>query len=213
MALGDISFGATNLKSGADADKPASPKAGDIYVSTDTNIIYVCYVGGTWTNANPELTKAAITEKIDLADLITETPDFPISAALDVDVFGTPDGVYQPVVSHALGGYHENTDYTLVATITVNRDFKVPAEVKWSFKTDSIDVAYTRLTLNNNLVVAYSILSTNYVTKTKSFPDGFNEGDVIQLYSRVSDSPGRVYVENFQLLARKKTVSVNTLFS
>lgn len=53
MALGDISFGATNLKSGADADKPSNPKAGDIYVATDTSIVYVCYVGGTWVDATP----------------------------------------------------------------------------------------------------------------------------------------------------------------
>jgi hypothetical protein len=53
MALGDISFGATNLKSGADADKPNSPKAGDIYVATDTSIVYVCYVRGEWVDATP----------------------------------------------------------------------------------------------------------------------------------------------------------------
>lgn len=213
MGLGPVSYGATNLKCGADADKPNSPKAGDIYIATDTDIMYKCNVDGIWKNAAPELTKAAITEKIDLSDLITETPDFPISVALDVDVFGTPDGVYQPVVSHELGVSHQNTNYTLLSTITVNRDFNVPSEVQWSFKTDSVVNAYTQLTLNNVLVVAYSTLSTEYVTKVKSFPNGFNEGDVIRLYSKVSNSTARVYTENFQLLTRKKTVSLNTLFS
>lgn len=53
MGLSDTVFGATNLKSGADADKPARPKPGDIYVANDTNIIYVCYVAGSWVDATP----------------------------------------------------------------------------------------------------------------------------------------------------------------
>jgi hypothetical protein len=48
MPLGDIIFSATNLKSGADADKPSSPKVGDLYVATDTKIVYACYVNGSW---------------------------------------------------------------------------------------------------------------------------------------------------------------------
>jgi len=36
---------------GLDADKRSSPIAGDIYAATDTTILYVCYVTGTWSNA------------------------------------------------------------------------------------------------------------------------------------------------------------------
>lgn len=41
---------AINLTSGLDAAKAASPTVGDVYVATDTTIVYVCYAVGTWTN-------------------------------------------------------------------------------------------------------------------------------------------------------------------
>lgn len=53
MGLSDTVFGATNIRNGLDADKPLNPIAGQIYVATDTNIIYVCYVDGTWKRADP----------------------------------------------------------------------------------------------------------------------------------------------------------------
>lgn len=37
------------FSAGADASKPASPTTNDIYIATDTQIIYVCYSSGTWT--------------------------------------------------------------------------------------------------------------------------------------------------------------------
>ena len=48
MGLSNLSFSATNINAGNDADKPSSPKAGDIYIATDTNKVYVCYNDGTW---------------------------------------------------------------------------------------------------------------------------------------------------------------------
>jgi hypothetical protein len=38
-----------NLQSGAAAQKPASPAAGDVYVETDTSKVYICYSAGAWT--------------------------------------------------------------------------------------------------------------------------------------------------------------------
>jgi hypothetical protein len=50
MGLSNLSFSATNLNVGNDADKPLYPKAGDIYVATDTKITYTCYKENIWTD-------------------------------------------------------------------------------------------------------------------------------------------------------------------
>ena len=39
---------ATALRSGLDADKPASPAAGDIWLARDTFYLYVCFTAGSW---------------------------------------------------------------------------------------------------------------------------------------------------------------------
>lgn len=40
---------AGSFRGGADAAKPASPVAKDIYLATDTKILYVCIADGSWT--------------------------------------------------------------------------------------------------------------------------------------------------------------------
>jgi len=37
------------LASGNDADKPASPEVGDVYIATDTDKVYKCISAGTWS--------------------------------------------------------------------------------------------------------------------------------------------------------------------
>lgn len=37
------------IAKGADADKDATPSAGDIYLATDTGRLYICYAGGIWS--------------------------------------------------------------------------------------------------------------------------------------------------------------------
>ena len=39
---------ATNFRSGLDADKPAAPSAGDIWLARDTYYLYVCFTAGVW---------------------------------------------------------------------------------------------------------------------------------------------------------------------
>lgn len=36
---------------GTDAAKPASPTTNDVYLATDTKILYICFASGTWTKA------------------------------------------------------------------------------------------------------------------------------------------------------------------
>jgi hypothetical protein len=40
---------ANKLNNGLDADKSASPEAGEVYYARDTKILYLCAVAGTWT--------------------------------------------------------------------------------------------------------------------------------------------------------------------
>src|SRR3972149_326632 len=41
--------GASNLQFGLDASKPANPDPGDVYVATNTSVVYFCFVDNTWT--------------------------------------------------------------------------------------------------------------------------------------------------------------------
>ncbi len=43
-----VGLEATSFRSGLDADKPASPAAGDIWLARDTFYLYVCNVAGAW---------------------------------------------------------------------------------------------------------------------------------------------------------------------
>lgn len=52
MGLSELSFSATNINVGLDADKPINPRQGDIYVANDTKRVLVCYDAGVWTDAN-----------------------------------------------------------------------------------------------------------------------------------------------------------------
>ena len=57
MGISNLSFSATNINFGLDADKPAA-RAGGLYLATDTKILHRCYVEDTWVS--DELTEAAI---------------------------------------------------------------------------------------------------------------------------------------------------------
>lgn len=46
----DGSRPAKNIQSGLDANKPASPAVGDVYIATDTSTLYACYSLNNWTS-------------------------------------------------------------------------------------------------------------------------------------------------------------------
>lgn len=59
---------ATSFRSGLDADKPASPAAGDIWLARDTLILYICAVAGAWTGFDAaQLVQGTLTLYADLA--------------------------------------------------------------------------------------------------------------------------------------------------
>jgi hypothetical protein len=48
MAIHDEIAYEFSLNSGLEKDKPTDPSAGDIYISTDTNRLYICYTESEW---------------------------------------------------------------------------------------------------------------------------------------------------------------------
>jgi hypothetical protein len=50
MGLTDLTFAAINVNSGLEAYKPVNPKPGDIYATTDTKKLFVCYNVGVWVD-------------------------------------------------------------------------------------------------------------------------------------------------------------------
>ncbi len=42
-----------NVQHEIDANKTASPVAGDVFIATDTSKVYVCFADGTWTTIYP----------------------------------------------------------------------------------------------------------------------------------------------------------------
>ena len=44
-----VTLEASSVRSGLDADKPAAPAAGEIWLARDTKKLYVCHTAGTWS--------------------------------------------------------------------------------------------------------------------------------------------------------------------
>jgi len=53
MAIGNEDAYEFSLNSGPDANKPTDPQAGDIYISTDTKQMFICYAAGVWQISSP----------------------------------------------------------------------------------------------------------------------------------------------------------------
>ena len=53
MGLSELSFSATNINVGLAADEPLNPRAGDLYLQRDKQVLRLCFVNGTWVDANP----------------------------------------------------------------------------------------------------------------------------------------------------------------
>lgn len=128
MALGDISFSATNLKNGADDDKPLNPQPGDLYVALDTSIVYVCYDAGIWKHVSlieyaimhPELTQ--ITKDWYFSSSSESTKTFTIPAnSLILLCVGQRSGDYF-ICRYSLDGGNTWSNFQVIPTNTTYRD-------------------------------------------------------------------------------------------
>jgi hypothetical protein len=96
MGLSNLSFSATNVNAGNDADKPVLCKVGDQYIATDTNILYVCFSNNVWSNATPPVTELMTINAIPGLDteLINDLTEYSKS--------GGSSSVYQTIKSYTI---------------------------------------------------------------------------------------------------------------
>lgn len=104
MISGGVLASNVSLSYGLDDEKPESPKAGAIYVATDTSITYVCFENGTWENAAPKL---MFSDTNSMSDGVLygpfDTPTF---------VFACVDASFD-VTSQTAITYNDGSDHTV----------------------------------------------------------------------------------------------------
>lgn len=85
---------------GVDASKAASPSTNDVYIATDTKIVYVCYSAGVWTVtttlSGTDASKAA-SPKVGQTYLATDTGKIYVCFSGGSWTFYDPSGIYSIV--------------------------------------------------------------------------------------------------------------------
>lgn len=84
------------LQYGLDADKPASPKAGDVYMATDTQVMYYCFEDGIWTTTYLISDRLYYFERDENADIEPVTADAIFESDGVGDLMPTLDGLNDP---------------------------------------------------------------------------------------------------------------------
>jgi hypothetical protein len=94
-SLGEITVTETeyegSIEKGADASKSATPSAGDIYVATDTDLVYVCFDGSNWENISKiiKLTSGGtFTIKDSSGNVIVTVTEAGVITTTDIDLSG-----------------------------------------------------------------------------------------------------------------------------
>ena len=181
MGLSNLTFSATNVSSGLDADKPLNPTVGQIYVSTDTGDTLVCYIDGIWSSIS---SKESILEKITIVDLFKSLTNIsPITAPLIVTQYkgsGGSDIIYSDATSES--GFAA-TDWTTIRTIDVNTLFNVPFNVSLDVYNESnTGNSHYRFIVGSEVI--YEVTQSGYhiwATKTFEFNYTLNPGDKIEI--------------------------------
>ena len=160
--IGGISFSATRITSGLDADKPINPRPGHRYLATDTKILYVCYEVGVWVNASPPLPKIAI----------VETASNPDGTGIEIFYKELRSPVLTPRINDctAAPSYH----------FTVQTDFTA----RVSFFTRGYDgvgagTTHHRMCINGSSVYYYTSNHRNGVANTVTHH--FKKGDYVKV--------------------------------
>ena len=113
-----VGLEATSFRSGLDADKPASPAAGDIWLARDTYYLYVCNVAGAWEKvtklylllAGGTMSGAIAMGSNKITGLAAPTANADAARKLDVDTVDAKlddFSVAQP--TRAIGTTYQNT--------------------------------------------------------------------------------------------------------
>jgi len=91
----------TGFLTGLDADKPADPDVGEVYLATDTQIVYYCFVDNVWTPTylpQEKLTEfeyddAGQVTPVGIDSIFVEDSDGDLMPSLD----GTQDNIFEIV--------------------------------------------------------------------------------------------------------------------
>lgn len=152
-----------SLSYGLDEDKPDNPKEGAMYLATDVNILYVCYVAGEWVNANPPLPQ------------ITEVMSSPSPSTADTLIF------YRQLIGVATDGGGDACGTVEKYGFTIQNDFTAFLR----FFTRGYDgtgagVVTHRMCING--VSAYYFSSNHRDGRTDTATHEFKKGDVVKIH-------------------------------
>ena len=112
-----VTLEASSFRSGLDADKPASPAAGEIWLARDTGYLYVCNTAGSWDKvaklylelAGGTMTGAIAMGTHKITGLDAPTANADAARKLDVDTVDAKlDDVSFSQPSRAFGTIYQN---------------------------------------------------------------------------------------------------------
>ena len=160
--IGGISFSATSITSGLDADKPINPRPGHQYLATDTKILYVCYEVGAWVNASPPLPKIAI----------VETASNPDSTSTEI--------FYKKLWQPDLPFRHNDCDRTPSYHFTIQTDFTAFLTLNTcGYDGFGGGTTFNRMCINGSTVYYFTSNHRNGVTNT--VVHHFKKGDYVKV--------------------------------
>ena len=178
--IGGISFSATSITSGLDADKPINPRPGHQYLATDTKILYVCYEAGTWVNVNPPS-----------PDLIVVTlgTTYTLKSINEEKTVTINTGVWQTLY-----------DFTVTELINIS----AISSFRFEFEGKGGAASYTyrvRLLINDVVIGSDYGNNTNYNTKVVNSTTPLNIGDNVKIQGTIESSgvPGQLGIRNIKL--------------
>lgn len=204
--IGGISFSATSVTSGLDADKPVNPRPGHQYLATDTKVLYACYGAGVWVDTTNTVSGLDVNKPANPKPgnqyLATDTKVLyvcynagvwvnaapPITAYGDISmVAGTATILFSDANVHSL--YVNNTNYTTIRQYTVgdiNRFFTEANRfnVSCDFWRDTLGGSTLCIVKVNGVVKLNNTIENNsnsWVTVTDNITAELKPGDIIEV--------------------------------
>lgn len=198
---------AKNLASGNDADKPANPNVGDVYLATDTDKFYKCFSTGSWSGV---AVASALASGLDA--------DKPVNPAVG-DVYLATDtnilyrcfvsGVWNKIrpfsykasddllISSDAEKSTSSTGYTKLKEITVPSSgiYRISFDLK---SNNEYHYASGQIYKNGSAFgTEQSTESTDFISYTEDLR--FSCNDLIQLYVKTDGSAYEAIVRNFRI--------------
>jgi len=159
---------AGSFTGGADAAKPAAPVSKDIYLATDTQILYVCLADGVWTNsgqfylllAGGTMSGAIAMGTNKITGLAAPAADGDAARKLDVDTVNARlDDVTHSSPARAIDTIYQNTSGKLkLVTVMVRMDVGEYAYIQYA----SSSPPSTKILVEDNSQTVSFIVPVNW---------------------------------------------------